>query len=323
MEIADKEKKYIAGLAERVAAGEVLALARSISLVENDSPLAPMLLSALKARVGKAYRVGITGPPGAGKSTLTDRLALEARSAGYTVGILAVDPTSPFTGGALLGDRIRMNRCLADPGVYMRSMASRGSLGGLARTTREAADLLDASGKEYIFVETIGVGQVELDVAQAADTRVVVLVPESGGSIQAMKAGLMEIADILVVNKSDRAGADELEHELLQTVDLWPSHVRRAPILRTCAKDGRGVKDLFASIQEHREYLCSEGLFDCRRFEQGRAKIIELVKAKIESRFWQNEELKEFLDDLARAVCRGNLDAFSAAEEFARKAGLV
>jgi LAO/AO transport system kinase len=205
-------------------AGNVAALARAVSVVENHRPGFDRLLAALHARTGKARRVGLTGPPGAGKSTLTTRLAAEYRAAGLKVGVLAVDPTSPFTGGALLGDRIRMESVALDPGVFIRSMATRGSLGGLAATTREVADVLDAFGVDRILIETVGVGQSELDIARTADTSVVILVPESGDSIQTLKAGLMEIADVFVVNKSDRPGADRLRHELEVMLGLRSGH---------------------------------------------------------------------------------------------------
>jgi LAO/AO transport system kinase len=197
-----------------LGAGKVAALARAVSLVENHRPGFDKLLASLHPRTGRARRIGLTGPPGAGKSTLTTRLAEAHRAAGMRVGVLAVDPTSPFTGGALLGDRIRMESVALDPGVFIRSMATRGSLGGLAAATREVADVLDAFGLDRILIETVGVGQTELDIARTADTSVVILVPESGDSIQTLKAGLMEIADVFVVNKADRPGADRLCHEL-------------------------------------------------------------------------------------------------------------
>ena len=195
-------------------AGQNAALARAVSIVENHRPGFDRLLAQLQTRIGGARRLGLTGPPGAGKSTLTTELTRAYRAAGLTVGIIAVDPTSPFTGGALLGDRIRMESVALDPGVYIRSMATRGSLGGLAAATREVADVLDAFGLDRILIETVGVGQTELDIARTADTSLVILVPESGDSIQTLKAGLMEIADILVVNKADRPGADRLRNEL-------------------------------------------------------------------------------------------------------------
>ena len=215
------------GVVERFRAGQEIGLSRAISVVEDERPGFEALLDALHQGVGRARRVGITGPPGAGKSTLTAALARRWREAGHTVGILAADPTSPFTGGALLGDRIRMSDLATEEGVFIRSMASRGSLGGLAAATREAADLMDAFGFDRILLETIGVGQSELEIAGSADTTVVVLVPESGDGVQAMKAGLMEVADLFVVNKSDRTGADRLVKELEVTKKLRTGEAER------------------------------------------------------------------------------------------------
>src|SRR5919202_1202676 len=230
-------------------AGKPAALARAVSIVENHREGFEEVLGTLHARLGRARRVGITGPPGAGKSTLTTQLAAAYRSAGLTVGVIAVDPTSPFTGGALLGDRIRMESVALDPGVFIRSMATRGSLGGLAAATREVADVLDAFGFDRVLIETVGVGQSELDVSRVADSSVVVLVPESGDSIQTLKAGLMEIADIFVINKADRPGADRLRHEielmlglrLGQTFRHVPAH--HGVDLRAVANPAKAARD--------------------------------------------------------------------------------
>ena len=240
-----------ARLLEDFLAGKRPALARAISIVENGRAAGPVLLHALHPRIGRARRIGITGPPGAGKSTLTAALIGAFRARGETVGVVAVDPTSPFTGGALLGDRIRMGEATLDPGVFIRSMATRGSLGGLALTTKEVADLLDAFGFDHVLIETVGVGQSELDIAAAADTTIVVLVPESGDSVQAMKAGLMEIADVFVINKADRPGAERLAREVemmlrLRTGDVMhnvPAHhgVDLSRVRRRVAEPGARV----------------------------------------------------------------------------------
>ena len=216
-----------ATILEDLTAKKPAALARAISLVENGSPGSEAMLAGIHARIGSARRIGITGPPGSGKSTLIERLAAHFRASALTVGVIAIDPSSPFTGGALLGDRIRMERAATDPGVFIRSMASRGSLGGMATTTGEVADVMDAYGFDRILIETVGVGQSELDVASVADTTVVVLVPESGDGIQVMKAGLMEIADVYVVNKADRQGADRLRQELEVAIGLKGGHAFR------------------------------------------------------------------------------------------------
>jgi LAO/AO transport system kinase len=267
-----------AALVERMLRGDRLALARLITHVENRTDAVPAIMKAVHARIAHAYVLGVTGPPGAGKSTVVDRLTALLRAEGQTVGIVAVDPSSPFTGGAVLGDRIRMQSHALDPGVFIRSMATRGSLGGLARATGEAVKLLSAFGHDWVLIETVGVGQTELDIMKIADTTVVVLVPESGDAIQTMKAGLMEAADIFVVNKADRAGAPALMAELKFAAHLHDSSATsrkdvdwRIPVLALQAQAGVGVPELLAEVRRHRAALEASGAFVARRRERARS----------------------------------------------------
>jgi LAO/AO transport system kinase len=244
----------VSALAERLLARDARALARAITLVENETDEGAAIVGQVYARSGRAYLVGVTGSPGAGKSTLADRLIGEWRRAGLTVGVLAVDPTSPYTGGAILGDRVRMQAHAEDEGVFIRSMATRGHLGGLAQTTTEAATLLDAAGFDIVMIETVGVGQDEVDVVRTADISLVVVVPGAGDDVQALKAGIMEIADIFVVNKADRDGADRTAAsiETMLSLEEWPAGEWRPPVVRTEATTGRGVPELVATIQRFR-----------------------------------------------------------------------
>jgi LAO/AO transport system kinase len=260
-------------------AGERVPLARAISMVENEAVGSIEILDACFRASGRAFRIGITGPPGAGKSTLVTRLAQEYRRRGETVAIVAVDPTSPFTGGALLGDRVCMGELAGDPGVFIRSMATRGSMGGLAVHTAQVCDVLDAAGFSRVLIETVGVGQSELEVAETADSTAVVLVPESGDSIQAMKAGLMEIADLFVINKADREGADRAAYAIRAALDLRTARADRdPPVLMTVASLGRGVGELVDAFETHLGFLSEHGGLDRRRRHRLEQRLNDLVR---------------------------------------------
>ena len=282
-----------ASITERVIAGDKTAIARLVSWAENGDPRFPAANSALYPKIGHAWRTGITGPPGAGKSTLVNALAKLLRETQRTVAILAVDPSSPFTGGALLGDRIRMEERTLDPGVYIRSMASRGSHGGLARATVDACDVVDAAGYDDVLVETVGVGQAEYDVVSATDTVLVVLCPGAGDGIQAMKAGLLEVADVLVVNKSDLAGADRLQVDLEEAVHIRAFGREKSttdtawipPVVTCSASSADGVADVAEAIAKHRAHLEVRGL-DAVRREKRLAQVRRAVEERLEQRLW-------------------------------------
>ncbi|MFH0943932.1 MAG: methylmalonyl Co-A mutase-associated GTPase MeaB [Planctomycetota bacterium] len=264
-------------LLERALSDDRVALARLLTLAERRDPAFPGYHTRLYPKVGRARRIGFTGPPGAGKSTLVEAYAVKRRSVGESIGVVAVDPSSPFTGGALLGDRIRMSRLTLDPGCFVRSMASRGSFGGLARTTDELVDVMDAAGFDRVVVETVGVGQSEVDVARATDTTVVILVPGAGDAVQALKAGLMEIADVLVVNKADRPGVERVVAELEEVLSLRSEHSRVA-IVQTVATSGEGLDDLDAAIEEHALSARACGEFESRRAAHLGTKVRRIVE---------------------------------------------
>ncbi len=301
-------------IAERLLSGDRLALARMISAVEAGRDDARRALRCLFARTGRAHIVGVTGPPGSGKSTLTTRLALEYRAGGQTVGIVAVDPTSPFTGGALLGDRVRMMELHSDPHVFIRSMATRGRMGGLARGTLDVVLLLDAFGKDVVIVETVGVGQDEVEIARAADTTVVVGVPNLGDDIQAIKAGILEIADILVVNKADLAGADRLVADLRTMLQLGQEHDWPTPIQQTVAKDGIGVAELVERIAQHRAYLESSGTWRQRRADSARRQVRAIVEDRVERRLAELTSGSDW-DQRFSEIAAREQDPYSVAEE--------
>jgi LAO/AO transport system kinase len=308
-------------LAQGIISGDRHSLARAITVVENNAPEGFVLLDELHHRVGRAFRVGITGPPGVGKSSLVDEIAVRLRGQNATVGIVAVDPSSAFTGGALLGDRIRMQKIGLDEGVFIRSMASRGALGGLACTAFEVCDLFDAFGKDYVIVETVGVGQSEVDVARTVDLTLVVLSPESGDSIQAMKSGLMEVADILVVNKADRPGADRLEVELRGALEMGRRHGCDVPqVLKTTATDGQGIETLVVEVHAALKKMEADGSLLKRRRENLEAKLREALRARLEEFFWEDERFTNEFKARIVEVLDGRKSPYRLVDEMAATA---
>jgi len=301
---------------KRFKSGDRTALARAMTWVENDSAKGNDVLNKVYAKVGQAHRIGVTGPPGAGKSTTVEKLTHNLRKLGKSIGIVAVDPTSPFTGGAILGDRIRMNSLFADKDVFIRSMATRGSLGGLAGKTKMICDLMDAFGKEVVIIETVGVGQAELDVVKAAHTTLVVLVPESGDGIQAMKAGLMEIGDLFVVNKADREGADRVTTEIEMMLELRPEKTGwNPPVLQTVASQGENIDKLTQSIIEHFSFLQKFKHIEEFRFEHIKSEISDMVNQRHCDSFWSDEKVIRKLNTLVKEVIQGKKSPYQAHDE--------
>ena len=302
-----------AELAEGLLAGDRRALARAISLVENDDPEGWALVREVYPKTGNAAVIGFTGPPGVGKSTLIGRLIENARARDRSVAVLSIDPSSPFTKGALLGDRIRLTDHFLDPGVFIRSMASRGSLGGLSEATLQAALLMDASGKDDVLLETVGVGQAEVDIIDHADTVVLVLMPGSGDSIQALKAGVMEIPDVIVVNKIDHPLTDTMVREIRGVLSLGDQHGWRVPIVKTEASRGEGVEELVEKMAEHRAYIQEQGTLEERRNRNLRNEVIALATARTRRKIEKHVEEDESVQELLAEVVARRLDPASAA----------
>jgi LAO/AO transport system kinase len=315
----------IKDMAERILAGEVRAAARLMRELDDGRPQAREVLKYLYPHSGRAHIIGVTGSPGVGKSTLTDRLIQHLRAAGQTVGVVAVDPTSPFSGGAILGDRIRMQRHATDDGVFIRSLATRGHFGGLTASARAVVAVLDTMGKDVILVETVGVGQDEVEIAGAADTTLVVTVPGLGDDIQALKAGLLEVADLLVVNKADREGAERTYQDLLLMLDMRSAQAPGAwlpKVFMTQAKDDQGVAELLAGVREHREFLRQDGgqALRAARTERVRQEFLELLKEGVFSHLVQQLNRDGRLEAILEDILAQKTDPYSASEDFIRQA---
>jgi LAO/AO transport system kinase len=315
-------KDKIREWAEQVRAGHPRAISRAITAIENQTEEAEEILRAVFASTGRAYLIGVTGAPGTGKSTLVDRLAAFYRKQQLRIGIIAVDPTSPFSGGAILGDRIRMQGHATDDDIFIRSMATRGFLGGLARSTADVALLLDAAGKDIILIETVGVGQDEVDIVKLADCTLVVLMPGLGDEVQAIKAGIMEIGDIFVINKADREGADRFEQQLAAMLALAP--VRddwRPPIQRTVATEDAGIAELAGLIQAHRVHFENDRR-NCKQVRRWKQRLLDLVQARLLARVVNRGVGEEVLESLAQEVATRRRDPYSAVNEILARAGI-
>lgn len=305
-------------LVQRLVNGDKRALAQLLTIIEREGPEAPEVVKAIHPHVGRGYCIGVTGPPGAGKSTLVDQLIthLRKQETSPTVGVLAADPTSPFSGGAILADRVRMQRHYQDPGVFIRSMATRGSHGGLPRTTRRAVKCLDAYGADFIIVETVGVGQAELDIMDVADTVVVVLVPEGGDSLQAMKAGLMEIADVFVVNKADRPGANDMVKYVSSMLSMGTEGRQwMPPVLSTQANEGVGIQELAEAIDEHHISALESGMLEERRRARRRNEFLQTIRDQAEAQVVRQTSVDGRLSTLLKEVESERIDPYTAALE--------
>ncbi|MFY9583128.1 MAG: methylmalonyl Co-A mutase-associated GTPase MeaB [Candidatus Acidiferrales bacterium] len=309
--------------AEQVRAGDVRAISRAITAIENHDPQAEQILRQLFPSTGQAYLLGVTGAPGTGKSTLVDRLAAFYRREQQTVGIIAVDPTSPFTGGAILGDRIRMQGHATDAGIYIRSMATRGFLGGLARATGDVALLLDAAGKQVVLIETVGVGQDEIDIVRLADCTLVVLVPGFGDDVQNMKAGLMEIGDIFVINKADREGAERLEQQLHAMLQLVPERGGWKPVVvRTVATENKGIDALACAVADFRRQFQASSEREAKKIAHWKERLVDLLEARLLERVLGDVRGERALAELAAEVAARKKDPYAAVSEVLARAGI-
>lgn len=307
-------------LVEQLLNGSQRAVARLITMLEDEDPETGAILQELYPHTGRAHLVGITGPPGAGKSSLSDQLIKEWRKQNKTVGVIAVDPTSTFTGGAILGDRIRMVDSATDPGVFIRSMGTRGSLGGMSEGVYDAVKVLDAYGMDYILIETVGVGQSEIDIVKVADSTIVVMVPGLGDDIQAIKAGILEIGDILVVNKADRDGAERLVKDLELMVGFRSHALNRSiPVIKTVATTGEGLTELTAELSNHWDYLVSSGELETKRRERIKQEILGLVKKEITDYLEKKINHQAYLDEFIEQVAKKELDPYKVADKIFRQ----
>jgi GTPase len=307
-------------LASKVLKGDPRSIAKLITCAENNSSELAAEMKVIHKHSGKAYVIGVTGVMGSGKSTLIYEIIKAYRKQGKKVGVIAIDPTSPFTGGALLGDRIRMTELATDDGVYIRSMGTRGMLGGLASAVYDAVEILDASGKDIVIVETVGVGQAEVDVVKIADTTLVVLVPGLGDSIQTIKAGIMEIAGIFVVNKADRPGIEQIVAELESLVDIsCIGQDRKIPIIKTVARENKGINELIDEIEKHEQYLKKTRMFEAQRKKRYEAELVEIIRKSLMNFIFDESTFKEKVEKLIDRITKKELDPYSAADEILSK----